>query len=340
VGYVGWAGVGNVGDDALLESHELLFPDQRFVSLPNLRRPAALRLVGWATRGRPFAALCLGGGTLIGNGHFRATLEGALEVYPGVPRFMLGTGVESEEFELGNRSGVRAELERWVPLLAGFDSVRVRGPRSAATLEGLGVRSDVVGDPALLLGELVAAVDTRPGLLGLNLGIADDRWGEVEPLLASMASLGRVQLDRGGAVRVLTASRKDVALATELARRIGGEAELVVDALSPSSFMAAIRDCEVVVAEKLNAVVLAAAVGVPAVALEYRPKCRDFQESIGRGAFVVRTDAATVDVLVDLVDGIVASRDRQVTAMVGAADELRARLRSAAAEILRSWHPT
>lgn len=336
VGYVGWAGRGNVGDDALLEAHRMLLADRRFVCLPNLGPSPGLRLAGWLARGRPFGAVCLGGGTLIGNGHFRTTLEAALEIQPDAPRFMLGTGAESEEFELGNRRDVRRELERWVPLLDGFDPVRVRGPRSAASLEALGVAATVVGDPALLLGEGLEA-ETRPGLLGLNLGLADDRWGEVEPVLEATAALGRVQLDRGGRVRVLAASTGDSELARELARRIGPAADLVVDAVSPTAFMAALSECEVVVAEKLHAVVLAASVRVPAVALEYRPKCRDFQESVGRGSYVVRTDAISLDRLVGLVDEIGSNRAREVDDLTRAVDELRRRLRSAGAEILRSW---
>jgi polysaccharide pyruvyl transferase WcaK-like protein len=83
----------------------------------------------------------------------------------------------------------------------------------------------------------------------------------------------------------------------------------------------ALAGCAVVVGEKLHALVLAARLGIPTLALEYRPKCRDFQLSVGRGDRVLRTSDLDVDTLVAFV-----------TAGLAAAPTERAPLRAAVQE--------
>jgi polysaccharide pyruvyl transferase WcaK-like protein len=62
--------------------------------------------------------------------------------------------------------------------------------------------------------------------------------------------------------------------------------------------------CEqtVFVGFKLHAVVLAYCARVPALMIEYRPKCRDFMESIGADEFVVRADQQTTELLLAKVE--------------------------------------
>ena len=55
------------------------------------------------------------------------------------------------------------------------------------------------------------------------------------------------------------------------------------------------------VGQRLHSVVLAAAVAVPAVAVDYRPKCRDFQLSIGRQDWTVSTLDITTSGMLDRV---------------------------------------
>ncbi|HEU5112967.1 MAG TPA: polysaccharide pyruvyl transferase family protein, partial [Acidimicrobiia bacterium] len=52
--------------------------------------------------------------------------------------------------------------------------------------------------------------------------------------------------------------------------------------------------------ERLHACILAAAVSTPFIGIEYRPKLRDFAESVDRGDLVVRTDSLSGDSIVEL----------------------------------------
>ncbi len=83
--------------------------------------------------------------------------------------------------------------------------------------------------------------------------------------------------------------------------------------------------------------VLAAAAGVPALAIDYRPKCRDFQASIGRSEWVVSTLEVTRDVILDAVVELHEDRDRHVRAIRDHVDRARTKLEEGervAAELL------
>ena len=80
------------------------------------------------------------------------------------------------------------------------------------------------------------------------------------------------------------------------------------------------------VGERLHAVVLAAAAGVPSVMLEYQPKCLDFMESIGRTDWCVRTDRVTGPEILERIEALSQARSDHVVEIVTAVGELRRRL--------------
>ena len=84
----------------------------------------------------------------------------------------------------------------------------------------------------------------------------------------------------------------------------------------------------VVVAERLHAAVVAAAVGTPFVAIEYRPKIRDFTRSVGQEAATIRSDELSPGRLRSLVDS--SSAGANAAALNAAVEALRWRQRRAA----------
>lgn len=320
VGYVGWTGKGNAGDEALYRGLAAALPNVTLVPVPNLGRNRALRTM---QRIRPLHAVLLGGGTLIGNGYFRRTLEALLDVVdPEAPLDMLGVGVESHDYAIGRRAGIERELEQWVPLLARFASVRVRGPLSQASLAKYGVDSVVVGDPALLLDAPAPRPHER--LLGVNVGETDDLWGgDPAAVYDAVARVMQVHADRGWQIRLLPTWSKDVAIGRALADRVRGVVEVREPSRDLAATLASFAECTTFVGEKLHSVVFAALAGVPAVALEYRPKCRDFQASIGREPFTVRTDQLDADTVITLLDDLGAERDDHAAAVAAGVAKCR-----------------
>lgn len=90
---------------------------------------------------------------------------------------------------------------------------------------------------------------------------------------------------------------------------------------------------DLVIGERLHAVVLATAVGTLFAAVEYRPKLRDFARSIGQERAVVRTDE--IDRLDEVVLRLLADGGQTADQLGKAVSEMRTRQR-ATAEHVRS----
>jgi polysaccharide pyruvyl transferase WcaK-like protein len=209
--------------------------------------------------------------------------------------------------------------------------VTVRGPLSQARLAKVGVDSIVSGDPALLAADgWVPGVEKAPGVIGINLGVhfsmtEAQRRSIVELYVSVCRELARA----GHRFVLLPVWGPDVEISREVARQVGPSATVVDAHDSTPRFLATVAGCELVIAQKLHAAVLAAAVDVPTIAIEYQPKCRDFQASVGREAFCYGLDATPGSVL-DGVKATLQSLDEQTSAMRAEVQTLRGRLREAA----------
>ncbi|HSJ35409.1 MAG TPA: glycosyltransferase [Acidimicrobiia bacterium] len=308
VRYVGWTGHDNMGDEALLE--------------------AITGALDWAEvrTAKRGDLLLLGGGTLINRGSYLDWLEE--QDSPRLERAVFGTGVANPDFWRD-----RDESRRWVDWLDTCAYVGVRGPLSAGILSDWGVANDVevVGDAALLLDAtaprregrvVIAPCRTRGELWG-----GDDK--KVFGRLADLAA----DLGRGGhEVHMLAAHPDDDGPIIEITRRadrpdlpyLAGYADL-------EAALELFASADVVVAERLHAAVLAAAVGTPFVALEYRPKVRDFAASVGFEEYTVRTD--DLDGLEERVRAAIADRKNLVAQLEPRVAEYRDRLRKASSRL-------
>lgn len=267
--YVGWVGYDNLGDEAMLA--------------------AVRRLLPWAeveVSGTPRDLLLLGGGTLIN----RSTYLGWLTERdsPRVERAVLGTGVANPAYW-----GITEPVDGWLRWLSTCAYVGVRGPHSEATLRSWGYDGEleVCGDPALLFeperetrsADLV--VVSPAWTEGELWGTSDDRVMDV------LADSVRSWLVEGRQVAFLSCNPADDRPIFETMRSVGHpELEYVAGYRDIDASLSLLTRAGLVVGERLHAVVLAAAMGAPFVALEYRPKLADFSASVGAEEAVIRTD--------------------------------------------------
>ena len=331
-----------MGDEASFEAYRRAVPEVRFAAIPSAR---VLGPLDSLTPHRLFLGGALGGGTLVGWPYFREAFERLLKAAGGAA-FMLGTGVEDPDYVGHSRALTAAlrrahgdgprlveqELELWAEPLSKLASVAVRGPRSVEVLAAVGIEAEAVGDPALLLADARPHDRVHERLLGLNAGSSDGLWGgRPDAVVDAVAEVGRHMLARGWTIRLVPLSPPDVPVLREVAGRLDGRAELVAGYLDLETLRAAIRECHVFMGEKLHSLVLAAASYVPAVALEYHPKCRDFQRSLGREHLVARTDALVPATLAEQLEDIAGRRDVESAQLVGAVGVLKTRLEGHAA---------
>ena len=278
-------------------------------------------LIGAGQRG-----LLLGGGTAIGRRNWRLVLRAnGLLLARSRPWYLVGAGVEDPAFQGRNSFSENGELARWKPVCGRFESVTVRGPRSVELLESVGIPARMVGDPALL-HEPETLVPPQEKLLGINLGFGDDLWGhDHSRVVDELAGLVKGLAGEDWRVRAIVVNPKDEPAARECLAKAGVTGE-VVTTLTTDQFFTAVGPCTVLVAERLHALVLAAAAGIPLVGLEYQPKCRDFLASVGAAERSVRTDLVTADILRSQVEDLAGQRAAESARLRNEVSHLRALL--------------
>ncbi len=251
---------------------------------------------------------------------------------------MFGTGVANPEYW----GTPREDPREWVEFLSTCAYVGVRGPISAEILRSWGFdgRLEVVGDPALALtpprppepqpGRVVISPAYTRGLL----------WGGDDlPVFDRLAELASGFLAEGRQVVFLSCFPGDDRWILRMMRRIAHpDVGYVAGFEDIGQALTTLADASLVIGERLHACVLAAAVGTPFVALEYRPKLRDFAKSLGMEKAVVRTDQ--LDLLDQTVKTVEEHRLELAEQMADQVATFRERLRLASDEIRRAVRPT
>lgn len=327
-GYVGWAGRHNLGDDAIFVALQSRLEPAELVEVPLYPAEVASFLVHGDRSRLRHAHPLLGGGTVIGRWNWRVHLRTALLLARARPAVMIGAGVEDPAFGGRHSFGSERELRRWRALLAQFDRVTVRGPCSQQLLAEVGVHAEVVGDPALLL-EPPVPVDPESHTVGVALGFGDDLWGHsqdavVHAVAGTLAELAA----RGWDVRFFVVNPEDRRSAERCALAAGLDPARtpILPAVEPADYLREVARCTVVIGQRLHAVVLAACAAVPAVMIEYQPKCRDFMASIDGTDWLVRTDHIASGPVLDRVLAAAASRDQESQRIEETVGVLRSRL--------------
>lgn len=325
--YVGWTGQGNLGDDAIAEALLPHLPAMAPWHVPHDPLGFARAVVREGLTGTTRRSVLLGGGTVIGRRNWRMLLTATGAVLArNRPWYLIGAGVEDPRFQGRNSFSDGGELARWARMCTRFDRITVRGPQSVRLLDSIGVAAEMVGDPALL-HETDGRVDAHECLLGVNLGFGDDLWGhDHDRVVDAVAGLVRQVGADGWRIRLLVVNPADRPAAVDCLRRAGvpaERAEIRATATVPE-YLAAVRECTVLIAERLHALVLGAVAAVPLVGLEYQPKCADFLESIGAEEMSVRTDRVTTAALRDRVADLGGRREAESARLTDRVGRLRA----------------
>jgi len=313
--YVGWTGRSNMGDEAMLS--------------------AVGRLFEWAdltTEGELGDVLMLGGGTLINRGYLRRLRP--LDS-PRRERIVFGTGVANPEYWGEPKESPR----EWIDFLHSCAYVGVRGPVSAELLRDWGIRRDfeVIGDPALSLSPPADTVAVEGRVVVCPAWTRGLLWGESDSDVISAFS--RVVSDlktKGHDVWALSAFPGDDRWILGMMREAGApDLPYLAAHDDPEAALGLLASADLVVAERLHAAVLAAAVGTVPVMVEYRPKLRDFAMSVGVEGLVIRSDAVGGGALESLCAQAYTGRDSIAAEMRQRVDELVAMQRLAAAGLQR-----
>lgn len=297
--YCGWAGRGNLGDDVLHDVIvDLLGKDLALYDKSYLSRAVALYL---RRRQSIFDCFVLGGGTLIG----RPLYLKKLEQYKAHIKVAFGCGVMNPEYWMQVPSYVNLQNE-WVSQLNSFDYISVRGPISKQILTDWGVSKQihVIGDPVLYMSDTNIIQKKGQKILGVNLGVSQGQvWGgDEEKVLHDVVTELKALKAKGWSFKFFPVWQADMAYIKKAADLLGENSPYIVeDFLNVDTFMRELRSVDVFLGEKLHAVVLAACTYTPIVMIEYRPKCRDFMESLNLENNNIRCDKIIKNKIIDIV---------------------------------------
>jgi polysaccharide pyruvyl transferase WcaK-like protein len=233
-----------------------------------------------------FKAGLLAGGTLIGQGQY--WLEVA-QTFTNLCQklYIFGTGVETASFW-----NAEATHDAWKKVLAKCKYVGVRGPISSEILSNYGLNNvEIVGDPILTFAHSTINESPIFKTIGLNIGTTDNRlYGDEEKVCVQAAKLAKLAREAGWSVKWFVVWPKDIEITRKAALLSDTEKELNLIYDDYHGFIDKMRTLSCFVGMKLHATALATCAMTPSVMLEYRPKCRDFMESIGQGKYNFRTD--------------------------------------------------
>jgi exopolysaccharide biosynthesis predicted pyruvyltransferase EpsI len=308
IGYVGFSHFGNVGDDLIYASHETTLP-ARLIPLPTENERLLYATSQSLGRKQDMRAILMGGGTIFGRSEWRRRVVNAMQKFD-VPVIATGVGVEDPEFSGRRNYHDFSELEQWVDVFRDSPHLTVRGPRSQELLRRVGIDSTIVSDTALLLTpETLTVKRPEKPVLGVSFAAAGDERNPdyLRGIEQSTTALQQLT-QRGWTVTMFVFDRRDMLLTQTMAARVGGDVNIIRTPNDVTELLPLIEACEVFVGQRLHSVVMAAACGVPAIALEYQPKARDFQTSIGREDWVLATSEVTPARLFSLVQELAEHR--------------------------------
>jgi polysaccharide pyruvyl transferase WcaK-like protein len=294
--YLGCLGIENLGDEAMLIAFNKLFGESFFLYTKNyygklIRMLKQDRLI--------FDISILGGGTLINA--TTDTLD-ILDKYRAKKKVIFGTGVRDPSF-WKSVSGYKSDVPRWVDYLNSSDYIGVRGPNSHNILKQWGVTKEVkeIGDPVLFLSDTKIHTKKQNKILGVNFGTANGNvWGNnEESVLESMISLLKRMQEKGWSFKFFPVCPYDLPNTKRLASSLMQDPKTTIidNYLDYNHFKQELRYVDVFIGMKLHAVILSVATYTPSIMIEYRPKCRDFMQSVNMGNLVFRCDQLDADIL-------------------------------------------
>ncbi len=344
----GYYGYGNAGDEAVLAGLVAGFKAARPVG--ELETVAlsgspgetqAAHGIAAVDRYRPIALLreigradlvLSGGGSLLQD----VTSAHGIFYYLGVVRMAQVLGRKTMFIAQGIGPLKRTHSRRLVRSVANrLNAVTVRDAASAALLRAIGVTRppiEVTADPALLLSDSpLPPAGEGPGMGAASFGVALRLWGGQEGIAAHVADACASVLSGRRALLLPMQAGSDKPVAEQFARQwhqgnqAGNRATLCSLEKGLTPLLANIASCDLMIGMRLHALILAAAVGVPSVALSYDPKVDAFMQGSGQGDAVYDLARPDPDALQSLLTGVWAERASRSEALRAALPGLRAR---------------
>ncbi|HHY93463.1 MAG TPA: polysaccharide pyruvyl transferase CsaB [Firmicutes bacterium] len=174
-------------------------------------------------------------------------------------------------------------------LLAGARQVSLRDRDSVAQAMHLGVTAPrLTADPAFLLptlsAEEIAQLENQEGWVDLPapiVGVAVRRWGDPAHLVTQLAAALDTLAGEGATVLFLPMQHPgDVEMSEEVQAAMRAPSRILKNRYRPRQLLSLIGCCHLVIGMRLHALIFAVARGVPVVGISYDPKVDSFLHEV------------------------------------------------------------
>jgi len=261
VTYCGFTDNRNIGDIALFLANRRLFPQYHLLREGH-DKSSDINLFGGGTH-YPYALRT-------GAIHRRRL------------NFAIGLGVHDPGGS--RRFGI---LTRWAMRRWSFDYLGVRGYQSQVICALNGIKAEVTGDTALFF-ERSQPAHSPQGLVAISVvgeSMGHERVGSREVVFKEILDSCQKLVAMGMQLMLVPFCRDDVPWMERMSKEL--DLPPLLDFWAPEidhdldRFLAELEKCDLLIGERLHAVVLAAALEIPFISIAYKPKCFDFVNSIG-----------------------------------------------------------
>jgi len=306
INYVGWVGHKNVGDEAILLANKKLFSAYKLAPehMANKVSNSGITLFG--------------AGTLLPMWTMKLFLNNRYN-------YAFGVGVRNPSFWGNFDPFVIKQVKRFR-----FRFVGVRGRISHDLLKNWGIASEVVGDPVLMLKPL--SYRKKEEKIAINVSPASkEMWGKPQVLMKETIKLCKT-LKKHHDLILIPFYVDDVPFMHKISRETG--VSVFDDWMNIQSTLNVISSCNIMIGQKLHAIVFSAAGHTPFISLEYKPKCLEFAESVGYGKYNLRTDQMTAKRVTNLLDDLLCRWDHMHELLIGNIEIYRRKLKDFAKRII------
>lgn len=292
--YIGWIGYNNLGDEILLKAHKRLFSN--FCFIPYELNDSA-HMYSSVMNKSYYSYGCLGGGTLIdGRNYWLKYIKDMFN--QKIPIFCFGTGVSFTEFCSNINDVSQDYFLTWKKILNQFKYIGVRGPRSKKQLESIGVTNvNVVGDTAIALAPITVPQRIHNKCVGICFGLNKESpiSGNKSQYFNEMVKTCHKLINTGYTIKLLPIWSEDLPSNILLQTQIN-DSKCVLNTQCFKSFedyKNQVIECEYFIGQKLHSTIIATMFRIPSIMVGYRPKSRDYMESISMEKYLISTSDFT-----------------------------------------------
>ena len=280
VTYVGVPTYHNVGDKMLFHSLRILLGNvnlvpvtPRYIVKEKWSYELADILFQIALKGfRRRSGTIFGGGTLINSSTFYFLLENSY--IEKMPFIIFGTGSLDLEF-YGNH------LNKEIGILKKAEFVGVRDQNTKRALKSYNLDSVVIGDPVLSLCDPSFHKNKSIKKVGINIGCDKVMEGDQSTVNNTVGEFILYLLDKSIEVEFISMNDYDFEEISKVIDKFRlNKINIWKNYLDIEGFLKKVCEFDLVIGQRLHAVVTASGFGIPSISLSYTPKCLHFMESV------------------------------------------------------------